>query len=126
MSSFRALARFVSALLVVLATSNEPAHAWRASKLSATGPNPLIVKIEGRKGTRIYTPDEAEDYAAVVEAQEKAAATHEQTAKEKLDQCMASWDTKTHITKANWRKICERQLSDGLYDFNFACAVYVN
>jgi hypothetical protein len=36
--------------------------------------------------------------------------TTETTAQQKLDLCMRSWDTKTHITKANWRKICERQL----------------
>jgi hypothetical protein len=68
---------------------------------------------EGRKGTRIYTPDESGDYDALVEGQEKAIAAPETTSKEKLDQCMASWDIKTHITKANWRTICQRELSDG-------------
>jgi hypothetical protein len=36
----------------------------------------------------------------------------EGSANEKLDFCMASWDTETHITKNNWRKICVRELSD--------------
>jgi len=71
MPSFRHLPWFLPALLVV-ATSNGPARAWQASILFATGPNPLIVKIEGRKGTRLYRPDESE-------AQEKA--TAEKTSK---------------------------------------------
>jgi hypothetical protein len=36
----------------------------------------------------------------------------EGSANEKLDFCLASWDTETHITKNNWRKICVRELSD--------------
>ncbi len=118
MSLFRALVWFVPALLVVVAASvvvtasNEPAHAWRASKLFATDSHPLIVKIEGRKGTRLYRPDDSEDYDALVEGQEKAAAAHEPTVEEKLDQCMASWDDKTHITKSSWRNICEREIKN--------------
>ena len=99
----------------------DPALALEGSKVFAIGSNSLVVKTEGRKGTRVYTPDESVDYGALVEGQEKATATTESTAQQKtestaqqkLDQCMASWDTKTHITKANWRKICERELSDG-------------
>jgi hypothetical protein len=63
------------------------------------------VKTEGRKGTRAYAPDESEDYKALVEGQEKATATHDATPQEKLERCMASWDSGTHITKPNWRKI---------------------
>ena len=46
------------------------------------------------------------------EGQEKAAATHEPTAEERLEECMASWDDKTHITKSSWRQICQRQIKD--------------
>ncbi len=114
MSISRALAWFVPALLVVVAASNEPALAWRASKLFVTDSHPLIVKIEGRKGTRLYRPDETEDYDALTDAQEKAAAaaTHEPTPEERLDECMASWDEKTHITKSSWRLICQRQIKE--------------
>ena len=111
MPSFRSLPWFVSAFLVV-ATSNEPVRAWQASELFAAGPNPLIVKTEGRKGTRLYTPVESEDYDAMVEGEEKAAATREPTAEERLEECMASWDDKTHITKSSWRLICQRQIRD--------------
>ena len=79
---------------------------------AAVGPNHLVLKTEGRKGTRVYTPDKSADYKELVEGQEKAAATHDASSQDKLEQCMASWDTATHITKPNWRKICERQLSD--------------
>ena len=102
---------FCVALLALAA--RDQALALDASKATAIGSNPFVVKTEGRKGTRVYTPDETQDYKALVEGEEKALATHEPTPQEKLDQCMASWDTKTHITKANWRKICERQLSNG-------------
>ena len=77
------------------------------------GPSDLVVKIEGRKGTRVYTPDDSADCKALVEGQEKVTATHDATSQEKLERCMASWDSGTHITKPNWGKICERQLLDG-------------
>jgi hypothetical protein len=93
--------------------ASDSALALEGSKVFAIGSNSLVVKTEGRKGTRVFTPDESADYSALVEGQEKAAATTESTNQQKLDRCMASWDIKTHITKANWRKICERELSDG-------------
>ena len=111
--SSRALFWLLCALLLAFA-GRDPVLALEGSKIPAIGSNPLVVKTEGRKGTRVYTPDGSEDYRTLVEGEEKAIATPEQAAKEKLDQCMASWDTKTHITKANWWKICERQLTDGL------------
>ena len=95
--SYRAL---LSAALLAIAGQ---ALALESSKLTANSSNPLVTKIEGRKGTRIFTPD----------APEQITTSHEQTSKEKIDLCMESWDTKTHITKADWRKICERQLSAG-------------
>jgi len=110
--SSRALFWLLCSLLLAFA-ARDPVLALERSKVSAIGSNPLVVKTEGRKGTRVYTPDDSVDYGALVEGQEKATATTESTAQQKLDQCMASWDTKTHITKANWRKICERELSDG-------------
>ena len=110
--SSRALFWLLCALLLAFAV-RDPVLALEGSKVPAIGSNPLVVKTEGRKGTRVYTPDDSVDYGALVEGQEKATATTESTAQQKLDQCMASWDIKTHITKANWRKICERELSDG-------------
>jgi hypothetical protein len=110
--SSRALFWFLCALPLAFA-ARDSALALEGSKVFANGSHSLVVKTEGRKGTRVYTPDESADYSVLVEGQEKATATTEPTNQLKLDRCMASWDVKTHITKANWRKICERELSDG-------------
>ena len=88
----------------------DPALALEGSKVFAIGSNSLIVKTEGRKGTRVFTADDSVDYGALAVGQEKATDPTEPTAQQKLDRCMATWDTKTHITKAYWRKICERTL----------------
>jgi len=29
-----------------------------------------------------------------------------------MDECMAAWDSKTHVSKARWREICDATLSD--------------
>ena len=111
MSSSSPLWLFCAALLAVAAADR--AVALERSTVPSIGSDHLVVKTEGRKGTRAYTPDESEDYKALVEGQEKATATDDVTSQEKLERCMESWDGGTHITKPNWRKICERQLSDG-------------
>ena len=100
MLSHRPLPWLVCALPVVVANS-EPAHALQGSKAFIAGPS-LVVEIEGRKGTRLYRPDDAS-----TEPQETA---DPKQAKEKLDQCMASWDKGTHISQSNWRQICAREI----------------
>jgi hypothetical protein len=110
--SIRALFWLVCALPLALA-AGAPAFALEGSEGLAAGVKGLVVNAEGRKGTRVYTPGSSADYGAPADVQEKAAATPDATSQDKLDQCMASWDTGTHITKPNWRKICERQLTDG-------------
>jgi hypothetical protein len=112
--SIRTLLWLLGALALALAAGNS-ASALEATKGVATASEGVVVKTEGRKGTRVYTQDQSVDYGTLVEGQEKAAATAtgDATSNQKLDQCMASWDTGTHITQANWRKICERQLADG-------------
>src|SRR5262249_14343356 len=104
----------VSAVLVAF-TAGNPAFALEGTEGFAGASKGVMVKTEGRKGTRVYTQDQSVEYGTLVEGQERAAATASQdaTSNQKLDQCMASWDTGTHITQANWRKICERQLADG-------------
>jgi hypothetical protein len=57
-----------------------------------------------RKGTRNYIPDTyseraLEDPSPVSEA--KA-----------LEDCMATWDEGTHISKSSWREICHRQIKE--------------
>ena len=111
--SSRALFWLFCAALLAFAAGDRPLAQGGPTVVTAIGSNHLVVKTGGRKGTRVYAPDESADYKELVEGQEKATATHDATSQEKLDQCMASWDSGTHITKPNWRKICERQLSDG-------------
>jgi hypothetical protein len=100
---------------VLVLAAPRPSYALEGATDWAAGFGSLVVKAQARKGTRLYAPDQSVDYSTLVEGQEKAAATATNDAKpqDKLNQCMASWDTGTHITKANWRKICERQLADG-------------
>ena len=106
-----ALPWFLSALLLVGA-AQEPTVALQDLKVFTVGPNgrSFVVKTEGRKGTRLYRTDVPDEGGDLSEAEEKTAATHEPTAEERLDQCMASWDEKTHITKSSWRLICQRQI----------------
>jgi hypothetical protein len=106
----RALFPLVCALALA---APRPTFAMEGVAASAAGSGSLVVKVQARKGTRLYTPDQSVDYGALVEGQEKAIATPDATSQQKLEQCMASWDAGTHITKANWRKICERQLAEG-------------
>jgi hypothetical protein len=101
----------ICALPLVLA-ARDPAFALDASEVFATGFQPLVIKVEGRKGTRLYRPDDSEGYDLPVEGKEKATATHEPTAEDRLEECMASWDEKTHIPKSSWRLICQRQIKD--------------
>ena len=106
-----ALPWFLSALLLVVA-AQEPTVAMQGSKVFTVGPNgrSFVVKTEARKGTRLYRPDDSEGYDPLAEAEEKATATHEPTTEDRIDQCMASWDAETHITKSSWRLICQRQI----------------
>jgi hypothetical protein len=113
--SSRALFRLFCALLWVLA-ARAPTIAFEGTKGFRAGSNSLVVKTEGRKGTRVFTPDDSGDYGVLLEGQEEATATTEPTAQQKLDRCIASWDAQTHITKANWRKICEREPPTEVYD----------
>ena len=108
----RALFCFMSAQLVSAATGGDAVLALQRSEALMTGANAhsFIVKIGGRKGTRNYSPDDAGAATEPKDAESSAEAT--EARKVRLENCMASWDSKTHITKSSWRKICERQLSD--------------
>ena len=111
MAHRRALVWISCALLVIL-TPRERVLALEGSEAFALHSRAPIVNIEGRKGTRLYRPDDTEDFDALVETQNKATAEHQPTGEERLDQCMASWDAQTHITKSGWRLICQRQIKD--------------
>lgn len=106
----RALFWFMFAQLVSAATGGA-ALALQRSDALMTGANAhsFIIKTGGRKGTRNYNPDDA---GAATELKDADSSAKTEARKVRLENCMASWDSKTHITKGNWRKICERQLSD--------------
>jgi hypothetical protein len=78
----------ITALLIVAATAASLAGQALAQEATA------------RKGTRNYVPPEP----VSSESLEKATAPHT------FEGCMASWDAKTHISKSDWRKICERDI----------------
>lgn len=63
----------------------------------------------GRKGTRNY---KADDLTATGPSSSTATKTDGLSFKDKLNQCMDTWDAGTHITKSKWREICKRQLED--------------
>lgn len=115
MFAHRTLHWFAFAQLVSGAIS-VPAFALQASdafSMIVTIPaSPVVVMVTARKGTRNYVPDDADasdDAETSAEAKENAAQP-EETAKERLDQCLASWDKGTHITQNTWHQICERQI----------------
>jgi hypothetical protein len=100
--------------LLVFAAASEPATALQGSATLST----IIAKpasqgsmVTGRPGTRNYEPD---DVGAATLAKHDASSSAEtpEARQQRLEECMASWDKKTHITKDDWRKICVRELSD--------------
>jgi hypothetical protein len=103
---------FVCAQLITVAAYSEPAHALQGSVALTprTNAHSFFVEIQGRKGTRNYGSDDIEVTTESKGSTDSSAETPE-ARQERLEQCMASWDSKTHITKDNWRKICVRQLS---------------
>ena len=107
----RTLFLFMFAQLVSAATGGNAALALQRSDALMTGANAqtFIIKIGGRKGTRNYNPDDA---GVATEPKDADSSAKTEARKVRLENCMASWDSKTHITKSSWRKICERQLSD--------------
>lgn len=62
-----------------------------------------------RKGTRNFRAGEDAAAAATTTAPLKSDGLSQ---KDKLAQCMETWDTGTHITKSKWREICIRQLNE--------------
>jgi hypothetical protein len=108
MSVYRAW-HWLACALVLTATS-EPALSMGSRVLvTSLHAHSYVIVIKGRKGTRNYVPG---DSAEATDAESGTSTEKPKTREERIEQCMASWDSKTHITKANWRKICDRQLSD--------------
>jgi hypothetical protein len=110
MSTDGCLRWLMCAQIAIVAAYTTPARALQSPEAFTAGPNAhtFVVEIEGRKGTRNY------DGGATSESKDRTDSSSEtpEARQVRLEQCMASWDSKTHITKDNWRKICVRQLSD--------------
>ena len=62
-----------------------------------------------RKGTRNYVPGEGPETTQDAATPEKPDPAAEAKA---LQDCIAIWDEKTHITQAHWKDICKRQLKE--------------
>jgi hypothetical protein len=56
----------------LLAAAGDRAVALEMLAVTTVGPNHLVLKTEGRKGTRVYTPDDLADYKALVEAKRRS------------------------------------------------------
>ncbi len=94
--------------LVVLCTAQIGHAAFAASFVPEMQPDaPQALEPVARKGTRTYMPDGSTTPVPADTSQAQAADTSEA-----LEQCMATWDAGTHISKSNWRTICIRQLKD--------------
>jgi hypothetical protein len=99
--------------LLVFAASSEPATAEGTVALStiiAKLASPIVM-VTGRKGTRNYEPDDM-GMATLAQHDASLSAVTPEARQRKLEECMASWDGKTHITKDDWQKICIRELDD--------------
>jgi hypothetical protein len=100
--------------LLVLGSASEPATALPGSDALSTivtrSVSPVVM-VTGRKGTRSYEPDDIGTTALAKDVASSSAGTPE-ARQQRIEECMASWDNKTHITKDDWRNICVRELSD--------------
>jgi hypothetical protein len=100
---------FARSLFILVCCTAPVGHAACAGFFVAeTEPDALqILEPVARKGTRSYMSDSAAT-AAPADAQQAPAAV----STDALDQCMATWDASTHISKSNWKDICKRQLKE--------------
>ena len=67
-------------------------------------------RVAARKGTRNYRPDGAPPLAPVNTGSQSQDATSNNT--QTLEQCMATWDQDTHMTKNAWRETCRRLMKE--------------
>lgn len=105
MRSVHALVLLLIATSFAAAPTEGPAAATSESlairpHLQQAGP--AMLKLAARKGTRLYVGDEKAAQDRI--EREKAA--------DPLEACMESWSADTHISKAKWREICQRQLRE--------------
>lgn len=80
-----------------------------AAAMSVVASEQPVLHLAARKGTRNFQPDGAGTPPPSTAGQPDVAASADSTA---LEQCMATWDSGTHITKSRWREICQRQINE--------------
>jgi hypothetical protein len=98
------LSGFIAVSATMSTAGLADAESLKPSEIGS-GPGP-VVQVQ-RKGTRNY--DGAAAGALSVPSDKESAVGPESSS---LDQCMATWDAGTHITKTKWREICQRQIRD--------------
>ena len=54
----------------------------------------------------------ANEVRAGAPASVKTAASEQELTERAFTQCMADWDTSTHMTKADWQRVCRRVVTD--------------
>ena len=69
----------------------------------------MAVGQTARKGTRNY---QASDGATMAPGTTGQTSKTSNSGTRALDDCMAYWDTGTHMTKDEWRVSCERLISE--------------
>jgi hypothetical protein len=92
---------------LVLCAAAAPSLALPGSKPVAEE-RPSVWQPAARKGTRNYVPDAGPAATPDTTAPAADPAAHAKA----LEDCIAIWDAKTHITKSKWREICERQIKE--------------
>jgi hypothetical protein len=101
-------ASFIAILVAGLGASAASAAEVAPLATNPTG-NGAISLDTPRKGTRNYRDG---DPLATAPATTVPLKNDGLSQKDKLAQCMDTWDTGTHITKSKWREICIRQLNE--------------
>lgn len=89
-----------------LAALAGPSLALPLSKPGITS-EPVLLRVEGRKGTRNYVPG-----AATALPDVSTTPPSPQSDAKALADCIAIWDRGTHISKSKWKEICKRQIKD--------------
>jgi hypothetical protein len=110
---------FVGSVTAALPAAAVPAPHREAAMSAARSGLPAF-HLAARKGTRNFRADDADAPGAPSTsttpaspdkpADAAAAANPDDT--HSLENCMATWDKGTHISKSRWREICQRNAND--------------
>ncbi len=102
-----ALAWLVTASVMITPARAVSSHKLGAKAMDVSKSQVPVLRTAGRKGTRLYRPDDAGVDKEGAEADSEGL-FYSQT--ETLEACMETWDRETHISKSRWREICQREI----------------